>query len=231
MKFLIQTQKGQIIHDFSFTLVESLKYQNWYMGTKDFQPIFTDNPCPERRPDVIPCGSVEFVTYYLETYHSQIKPRNVPIELMTSEFAMRKVINGVAKDIEEPSFVKSNERIKSFAGIVNSKEDAPFGDLQISSLIDIDSEWRGFVYKNKLVGLQNYSGEFTMFPNVTTIEKMIEAFKPSAPIAYTLDVGINSTGTFVIEVHDFFSCGLYGFCDHRIYPFMLSRWFHEFVKK
>ena len=52
-----------------------------------------------------------------------------------------------------------------------------------------------------------------------------------APIAYTLDVGINDKGTFVIEVHDFFSCGLYGFADVGILPSMLNRWFQEFISK
>jgi hypothetical protein len=62
------------------------------------------------------------------------------------------------------------------------------------------------------------------------IEAMIIDFK-SAPIAYTLDVGINkNTNTvFLVEAHDFFSCGLYGFADHRIYPQMLYRWFREYT--
>jgi len=37
--------------------------------------------------------------------------------------------------------------------------------------------------------------------------------------------------TFVIEVHDFFSCGLYGFADHSIYPNMLHRWFWQYIQR
>ena len=99
---------------------------------------------------------------------------------------------------------------------------------QFSQVILIDSEWRAFVYKGKLVGLQNYCGEFTLFPDVEKIKEMIKAYK-SAPIAYTLDVGINANGTFVIEVHDFFSCGLYGFSDSSL-PFMFSQWFHQYIQ-
>lgn len=51
----------------------------------------------------------------------------------------------------------------------------------------------------------------------------------TAPIAYTLDVGISDGKTVVIEVHDFFSCGFYGFSDHTIIPFMFSRWFIEYI--
>jgi hypothetical protein len=82
-----------------------------------------------------------------------------------------------------------------------------------------------------MVGLQHYCGDFTLFPIVAAIENMIARYK-SAPIAYTLDVGVSSVpykSTFVIEVHDFFSCGLYGFMDATKLPFMFSRWFHNYV--
>jgi hypothetical protein len=59
---------------------------------------------------------------------------------------------------------------------------------------------------------------------------MTQAYK-SAPVAYTLDVGVNNDGTFVIECHDFFSCGLYGFAKLDILPPMFSQWYHEFLRK
>ena len=231
MKFLIQTYGGKVTHDFSFTLLESLRYHNWLERTKDFKAKLTDNPRPEFIEGVVPCGSVEFVTYYIgEAYGKHILPRNIPPELMGEEFTLRNVFNGGYEDISGIKFVKSNDRIKLFTDIVSGHEMVPVGNYQISDLIDIHSEWRGFVYKNTLVGLQNYGGDFTKFPNVETIYAMIKAFK-SSPVAYTLDVGINDQGTFVIEVHDFFSCGLYGFSEHKILPFMLARWYQEYIKK
>jgi hypothetical protein len=232
MKFLIQTNNNQVIHDFSFTLLKSLEYQNWHTKSNDFEAILTNYYPPEFVPDAVPCGSNDFVVDYLNRYyHKTPKPRNIPLELMPERFTHRMVMNGTREDVLGRQFVKSNDKIKDFAGVFYQFEvPESAGCVQISDLIDIDSEWRSFVYHNKLVGLQNYSGEFTMFPDVAQINKMIKAFEPSAPVAYTLDVGINSSGTFVIEVHDFFSCGLYGFADHRIYPFMLSRWFYEFIK-
>ena len=114
-------------------------------------------------------------------------------------------------------FVKSNDQIKYFTELVDCNENGiygttysvpiPVGNHQISEYLrGIDSEWRAFVYKGKLVGLQNYCGEFTKFPSVRQINAMISAYK-SAPVAYTLDVGVTDLGTVVIEVHDFFSCG------------------------
>jgi ATP-grasp domain, R2K clade family 2 len=134
-------------------------------------------------------------------------------------------------------FIKSNDRIKgysTFVGVANGLYfpfDIPDGNYQISEKINIDSEWRAFVYDGKLVGLQNYSGDFTRFPDIRTIKGMIEMYK-SSPIAYTLDIGINDdSGTFVIECHDFFSVGLYGFADYKRLPHMFYQWFQEYIKK
>lgn len=48
---------------------------------------------------------------------------------------------------------------------------------------------------------------------------------------YTLDVSVFNNKTSIIEVHDFFSCGLYGFNDFRHLPFMFYRWFNEYINK
>jgi len=224
MKFLIQTINGKVKHDFSFALLESIEYQNWLRNDKSFEVLFTNEATI---PNCIPIGSVEFVSKYLNDHYDLIpKPKNVPLELMDFKWTGRNVINGTEKDIVGEKFVKSNDRIKSFTKICKS---APEGNYQISDLIDIQSEWRCFVYEGKLVGLQNYSGEFDIFPNVNIIKSMINMYE-SQPIAFTLDVAITNTNcTVIIEVHDFFSCGLYGFNDHRILPFMFSKWFNNFI--
>ena len=53
----------------------------------------------------------------------------------------------------------------------------------------------------------------------------------NSPHAYTLDVGVTENGeTVVIEVHDFFSCGLYGFLRTDKLPYMFWRWYFYYVK-
>jgi len=230
MNFLIQTIEGKVKHDFSFTLVESCEYNNWYRKDNEMQCFFTDKP---EKIDInsiyIPIGSVEFVTEYLKKYYnSEPKPINVPKELAGVEWSGRKIINGTEKDISGLKFVKSNDKIKSFTKLCDR---APKGNYQISDLIDIKSEWRAFVYEGRIVGLQNYSGEFDVFPDVNRIKRMINIYK-SQPIVFTIDVAITEKNeTVVIEVHDFFSCGLYGFSDHRILPFMFSKWFYSFISQ
>ena len=244
MKFLIQKIENQIQHDFSFTLLESVRFHDWlqndthstikYINCKyDDNGILQLPVFKKYHHTYIPIGSVEFVSQFLNTFYGLTpKPRNVPESLFS--YAGRGIFNGNETNIPDKHvFVKSNDVIKGYSQVFqNGIEtlDVSKGNYQISDYINIDSEWRTFVYKNKLVGLQHYVGEFTMFPDVRRIKEMIESFTDS-PIAYTLDVGINNTETFVIEVHDFFSCGLYGFSDHSILPSMFSRWFHEYISK
>lgn len=240
MKFLIQKIDNKVVHDFSFTLLESIRYQNWLQNEKALEfKYFNTHPSDKNwffkpfHQFYIPVGTVEFVTAWFQRFHDHTpKPINVPNELRV--FAGRSIWNADENGFYKgygKLFVKSNDRIKGIVGIFNENEyDFPAGNYQFSEVIKIDSEWRCFVYQNKLVGLQNYSGDFTMFPNVSHIEMMIKDYK-SAPVAYTLDVGVfNYCDTFVIEVHDFFSCGLYGFADHSTYPYMLTRWNYEYLR-
>src|SRR5208337_2704947 len=95
MKFLIQKIDKEIVHDFSFTLLESIKYKNWYSNSKDYKVKFIDSGynADENKSYInfnnsllykqyIPIGSVNFVTLYLQQFYGITpKPINVPIEL------------------------------------------------------------------------------------------------------------------------------------------------------
>jgi hypothetical protein len=254
MKFLIQRTNGEIRHDFAFTLLENLRFRKWlnrrekkneyivkFVDYDDEIPEPDDiYPMPFKpfHKDYVPVGSVEFVTDFLNHFYGIIpKPVNVPPELALRGFTQRPLINGderIAENLNGMWFVKSADKIKGYKEVleldVNHYTTAlPKGNYQYSQYRAIDSEWRAFVYDKKLVGLQCYSGEFTVFPNVDRIKLMIAAYS-SAPIAYTLDVGVYEEydQTFVIEVHDFFSCGLYGFNSIK-YSTMLHRWFKEYL--
>jgi len=259
MKFLIQKINNQIRHDFSFTLLESIRFHNWlthghdrmgvrYMNTEaDDTDVVHLFEFKKYHRTYIPVGSVEFVTQFLEYFHDlHPKPVNVPECLFN--YANRQIFNGTNMDLEGLEgrwFVKDNDKIKGITKEVLNPDILsvpPNGKYQISKYISIESEWRVFVYKGKMQGLQHYIGDFTLFPDVGEIRKMIRRYEDSktAPMAYTLDVGVNPivevdasiyNQTFVIEVHDFFSCGLYGFSNHAILPSMFGRWFTQYVNK
>ncbi len=230
MKFLVQTVDNTIVHDFSFGLLEAIRYHKW-SGRNDYMAMVTSKSIDE--PGWIPVGSVEFVQDYLkEAYDLTVKPRNVPEELMAPKWSGRTMLNEEFVTIVDLSdsflHIKSNDKIKAVFDLTA----VPLGNYQLSHMQDYTSEWRAFVWRGDLVGLQNYSGDFTEFPDVDRIKEMMRAFSGlTTPCAYTLDVGLKDGGTWVVEVHDFFSCGLYGFADLQLLPLLLGGWFKEFLRE
>lgn len=227
--FLIQSANGSVLHDFSFTLVEAVKFNNWYYDEQMYDYLLTE-AVPHDTPDkdIVPIGSVEFVREYARKNFGieNIRPINIPSRLMKREYLKRWVR---IDTYDEPQvntngkiFIKSNDIIKGKTDVLRVGETIPQGEWLISEYVDIDSEWRCFIFNNRLVGLKNYAGSFTIFPDVELINKMTGELDTGA---YTLDVGINSKGTFVLEVHDFASVGLYGFSDYTLLPKMfVSGW-------
>lgn len=237
VKFLMQTVDGQVKHDFVFGAIEAVNYQNWYReGSHEMELV--DDVLDFDATGYIPIGTIPFVQKFLDVYQGiqEIKPINIPEELRDEKFTKRVIWYEDSKEHLDFSlgklFVKSEEVLKGFTGIVGSSnlDTIPEGKLLVSELIDIDSEWRAFVFRGELVGLQNYLGDFTLFPDVVFIRDCIKTYT-NCPPAYTLDVGVNmKKGTFVLEVHNFYSCGLYGFADHKILPQMFYSSFQHLVK-
>ena len=235
--FLIQTEHGIVKHDFAFALIEAIDFNRWFYKDKYMFPYtLTDKDLSH---NCVPIGSVVFVSNYLDFFfNSTPKPINVPTELF--KYAGRHIFNGTDKDFPNNGkeyFVKDNDKIKSFTERCKNNTLIQPGNYQISTVIkNILAEWRIFVYKKELVGIHYYLGDLGIFPDIEKIKLMINEYT-SSPIAYTLDVGIvaiedNKTKeTFVIEVHDFFSCGTYGFSDYNLLPWMFINWFNEYLSK
>lgn len=247
MTFLCQTYGGKVIHDFVFELLQAETYAIWRGET--FGIIFHEGTdfsgLKENPAELTPVGSVEFVSAFLRTFHpeaeSALKPLNVPEELFP--FAGRRITDIWNRDdflrfkdripgfqVTLPDlYRKSNDKIKSdLNGLVSYPYDATdFRGSQVSETIVILSEWRAFVFRGRIRDLRNYSGDFMVFPDTERIRAMADAYGDKAPVAYTLDVAVTAGGeTVVIECHKFFSCGLYGFSDHKLIPYMLSQeWF------
>ncbi len=187
----------------------------------------SDIPKYKHFESIIPVGTVEFVHKYLQIHNLIIpSPINIPEQLSSKTFTQRTIFREVNKNnLVLGMFTKSSETIKGFTGIYTGKEQLSDNIFFQSEIIDIESEYRCFVQKKELKGIQFYLGDFTVFPNVTKILNMISAYTDS-PHSYTLDIGVSKElGTFIIEVHNFYSCGLYGFRDYKILPNMFINWY------
>ena len=98
---------------------------------------------------------------------------------------------------------------------------------------------------DELVGCQWYSGDFLEFPGRTRIRELVDQWvgprslggygkTGTLDLAVTLDFnrpGAQSTPTVVMEAHDFYSCGLYGFSDYQKLPGMFSRGWREITSR
>lgn len=233
MQFLIQTNKDRRYElDLCFQLEKSVHFlrdfKNEYHTIRYSTNIFGFQEMPK---GYIPVGSIEFVLAYLQKWYKKtVYPINIPTCLMGKKFTGRKVFNGTEEDVTGNQFVKSNDGFKLFADVIVSMP-PPKGNYQISEIIDILSEWRAFVWNGRLLGVNHYSGYFWNFPDKASIYNMVEEYsKNDAPKAYTLDVAVTKKGTFIIEVHDFFSVGLYGFEDQSNLPYMLSQSWNSLIK-
>lgn len=235
IKFLIQIDEKRIPVLNGLLLLESLRYQSW-LGNHDYDYLLAAKVPAQGRADYVPVGDLDFIKTYFETYLQQPlpKPLGIPPELWQPEFLKRDcalLSANELRQLQQIKFVKSAEIVKAPTYITNHFEEVPEGRYLVSNVLDIDSEWRALVFHKRLVWLGNYAGDFTKFPDVQLIEKMVASFQ-NCPAAYTLDVGRNEKdGTFLIETSDFYACGLYGFENLELLPKMLAGWYLEFVRK
>ena len=101
MRFLIQKIDKEIRHDFSFTLLESIRYQKWlqddpkvisvkYIDGDSDVPAWWFKPHHEH---CVPVGSVEFVSEWFNRFHDHTpKPINIPDSLCKPKHAKRPVV-------------------------------------------------------------------------------------------------------------------------------------------
>ena len=238
--FLVQTVDGDLDHDFAFHLIKAIKYQNWIHNEEKhtFRKADTINSS-NTDEDYIPVGSLdEFVYEYMEERHNidsdEIEPINIPNELKKDKFLKRDIEGRVYKSSVSPgaqTFVKSSTDYLGYSGIISNTEYIPEDRYLVSDVIEIQSEWRAFVYHQDILDLRNYRKDFRLFPNIEKIEEMVALYDTS-PSAYTLDVAINEDGeTVLVEVHPFVSCGLYGFYNYKKLPEMMIEGFNWMLEE
>lgn len=250
MNFLIQGKDNCPDFDFGFELIQSIKYQEEMNGDFSREYVISeDTQVPFHTYKYwCPVGSVEFVHQYFKDNDIPIpKPVNIPEELWRISGLDPRVIrycDGFSP--KNKIFIKNIDQIKHPQNGVTKEID--LGNWQVTDYIEggFDSEWRCFIFNGKLLDVKLYLGEWdSPPPSGNYIENTIRRWK-SAPCAYTLDIGcknnqtivndgdwssfnVKETEPYIIECHNFYSCGLYGFSWPQKYPQMLSQWYLEYL--
>jgi hypothetical protein len=185
--------------------------------------------------DSIVVGYIRTVTKAFE-YLGVPRPIEVSIPPELMKYAGRKVWESTLGDIRKDDlevFIKPLEGHKIFTGHVRSNNTANLmqtamlpNDTKVlcSEVVDFITEYRGFVLNGKLIGLKNYTGDFTKMVDATRIKKAIKDYV-SAPVAYSIDFGLTSGDqNLLVEVNDAFALGSYGL-NHIDYANMIQvRW-------
>lgn len=189
-------------------------------------------------PAEITCliGSVEFTNEYLKWYNYPV-PNAIDL-LLFEDYLDRKVHVEHSSDFKNrkkqyPVFVKPYNNIKAFTGTQVTSEFDEYlvlqdfeGDLLISEVIDIVSEYRIYINRKRIVGMKHYFGNPLIFPNAEKIQEMVNfATKMLNNVSFTLDVGVTSdNSTIVIEPNDAFAIGNYGLDPEVYLNFCIDRW-------
>lgn len=254
--FLVETdESGDILHDFSFALLQTLRFKKVWDGEeylfikKSMGMSPSNHPVPFEK-DLIPVGSLNFVFSYIEHVMGlsveNVTPLNIPSELNHAMFLKRNVMTMSKEEVlefpfDKPKFIKSQSRYKGFLEIVEDKYDleeltseSNEEMLLVSDVVEIENEYRVFVQMDEIVGVKQYLGGYDVSPDMKLVKQMVRMFEFSKekPMSYTLDIGVNKNGTFLIEVHPFVSCGLYGWSDGFLrLPSMIIQGYNYFLKQ
>lgn len=241
MNFIVQ--KIPVPWDFIMELYRAEEYWKWRNNPFNIYHEVPNNINPR---ELCPVGSVEFVcSWYKEIFGKYPQPRNIPLEMTyLDDYEHRDVryCELPEEDIIElrPFYLKSATRIKAdFNGLydfADNRLNSIYDTVYVSPVVEgIISEWRCFIYNSEILDIKCYSGDPWLIPSKPDILRHLNNFikvcHDKVPPSFTIDVGVTKFREVeLIEIHDFFSCGLYGFSDYSKYPYMLWRWFKWFTK-
>ena len=90
----------------------------------------------------------------------------------------------------------------------------------------IESEWRCYIHRNKVVDIRNYSGDIFTYPDEIYLLDVVWRNKDKFPIAYTVDIAILESGSNeVVEFNDMWAIGNYGIPNDLYLRLLRDRYF------
>jgi DUF971 family protein len=100
-------------------------------------------------------------------------------------------------------------------------------EVFICDPVEFLSEYRIYVHEHEVVGVKHYHGDPYLPLRKELVDEMIRAYRPSAPIAYSLDLGVLNDAQkniALVEINDGICLGNYGL-DSIFYAEMMdARW-------
>ncbi len=101
-------------------------------------------------------------------------------------------------------------------------------EVYVCAPVTFGAEFRVYVHDDEIVGIKHYYGSWYMHPAQDAVENMIRQYKPAAPVAYGLDVGIlaveGQSRTALVEINDGICLGNYGLDSTHYAQMIAARW-------
>ena len=178
-------------------------------------------------------GSVEFMTEVFNRVGIE-QPR-LPINNLRPYEEMK------LRDFkyEYPVFIKPKS-IKAFTGfVVDDYSKSMLNtldkelDIIIQQVINLDSEWRFYVFRNKIVDIRHYSGrmDINLIGAVNNFNKLDDSTFKNFPETFVMDIGFynDSDSYTIIEFNDMWAIGNYGI-PNDLYVRMLKDRYFDIIK-
>lgn len=226
MNYLVQTDLFNVpAQDYGYAVMRAVDEFNWYYGADVHRVTnWRSNSfsSEDLNIDTIPVGSVEFcLAWYRQMGKGLVRPLNIPDAL--KPMLQRDLVEGTELEYDgQKWYGKDKDVIKaSWNGVFEQYHGSH--NMQFTVYDDsILAEWRCFVCEGEIADVRCYSGDPWLMPDKEYCTEAAKRLGETNP-AFTLDVAVYMDGhTDIIECHDFFACGLYGFEDSRLLLKMLK---------
>lgn len=177
---------------------------------------------PENYMAAIPIGSIQFVSAFLKIFYDidEEPAFEIPEGLRIKEYLKREY--RIIKYNELPAqgcfFVKdvTKQRTFSFMGELSDLKMQggvlyDTHDYLISEILNVLSEYRVYVVRDKIKCISLYKGDAEVLPDIAFIKNVIQSYKNESEHlqSYSLDIMMTTKGAAIIEMHTFLSLGLY----------------------
>ena len=142
-------------------------------------------------------------------------------------------------DYKYPVFIKPKS-IKAFTGFVVDEYSKSMLntldsdlDIIIQDVIDIESEWRCYIFRNKIVDIRHYSGKMdvNLISAINNFDKLNDPILKTFPETFVMDIGFynNCERYTIIEFNDMWAIGNYG-VSNDLYVRMLKDRYFDIIK-
>jgi hypothetical protein len=224
-----------------FDLYQGFKELGEEIKTYTAADVFTDTI--PRTDDNIVVGHIDQCRRHIKAITGKDVPDlDYPKELFPfmgrtiRRTTLSEIYNQVTTDEEfEPIFIKSIDQkhitgfvCKNFSDYARNCGGMDYSKpIYVSEVVDFKTEFRTYIHRHDIVGCIRYKGDYSLAPNRKTLENMLYSLRDAKmPIAYSIDVGILSTGeTVLVECNDGFALGNYGIPARTYAEMNRDRWY------